>query len=230
MYGDYKYGQQLWYALIVVLNIFKTFKAEVELQLGKKIKLIKSDCDGEYYGRYDRSREQRPGSFVLFLRECGIVSQYTMLGKPSMNDMEENIRNVVFEKESVNDIDQALVSITVQETTPMIEDNILRDRSQGILRLSQENYIGKVLERFDMKYSKPGDTRISKGDKFSLKQCPDNDLERNEMYLSDPRMQHWKAIKCMMRYLRRTKGYLLTYWKSEGLEIIGYSDSDFARC
>ncbi|RDY07827.1 hypothetical protein CR513_08008, partial [Mucuna pruriens] len=58
---------------------------------------------------------------------------------------------------------------------------ILRDRSHGILRLSQENYISKVLKRFDMKDSKPGDTLIAKGDKFSLKQCLNNDVERNEM-------------------------------------------------
>ncbi|RDX71258.1 hypothetical protein CR513_49425, partial [Mucuna pruriens] len=44
-------------------------------------------------------------------------------------------------------------------------------------------------------------------------------------YLSDPGMQHWKTIKHMMRYLKRIKGYMLTYRKSEGLEIIGYSDS-----
>jgi len=58
---------------------------------------------------------------------------------------------------------------------------ILRDRFQGILRLSQESYIDKVLDRFNMKDSKPGDTPIAKGDKFSLKQCPNNDLERIEM-------------------------------------------------
>ncbi|RDY09632.1 hypothetical protein CR513_05973, partial [Mucuna pruriens] len=46
---------------------------------------------------------------------------------------------------------------------------ILRDHSQGILRLSQENYISKVFDRFDMKDSKPGDTLIAKGNKFSLK-------------------------------------------------------------
>ena len=33
-----------------------------------------------------------------------------------------------------------------------------------------------------------------------------------------------------MRYLQRTKYYMLTYRKSDQLEIIGYSDSDFARC
>ena len=33
-----------------------------------------------------------------------------------------------------------------------------------------------------------------------------------------------------MRYLQRTKDYMLTYRKSDQLEIIGYSDSDFAGC
>ena len=55
------------------LDVFKSFKAEVELQLGKKIKAVRSDRGGEYYGRYDGSGEQRPGPFVLFLKECGIV-------------------------------------------------------------------------------------------------------------------------------------------------------------
>ncbi|RDX60278.1 hypothetical protein CR513_61593, partial [Mucuna pruriens] len=67
------------------LDVFKSFKAEVELQLGKKIKAVKSDRGGEYYGRYDRSEEQHPGPFALFLRECGNGPQYTMPGKPSMH-------------------------------------------------------------------------------------------------------------------------------------------------
>jgi len=71
------------------LDVFKSFKNEVELQLGKKIKVVKSDCGGEYYGRYDGSGEQLPRPFALFLKECGIVPQYTMPGKPSMNGVAE---------------------------------------------------------------------------------------------------------------------------------------------
>ncbi|RVW90078.1 Retrovirus-related Pol polyprotein from transposon TNT 1-94 [Vitis vinifera] len=59
--------------------------AEIELQLNKRIKSVKSDCGGEYYGRYDGSGEQRPGPFAKYLEECGIVPQYTMPGSPSMN-------------------------------------------------------------------------------------------------------------------------------------------------
>ncbi|XP_068651606.1 secreted RxLR effector protein 161-like [Aristolochia californica] len=49
-------------------------------------------------------------------------------------------------------------------------------------------------------------------------------------YLSNPGMQHWKSTKRVMRYLRRTKYYMLTYWRSDSLEIIGFSDSDFVGC
>ena len=139
---------------------------------------------------------------------------------------------------------------------------ILRDRSQGILRLSQKGYIEKVLSRFGMSSCSPGETPVAKGDKFSLSQCPKNDLEIKEMqkipyasavgslmyaqvctrldiafivgmlgrYLSNPGMDHWKAAKRVMRYLQKTKDFMLTYRRSDSLEIIGYSDSDYAGC
>jgi len=49
-------------------------------------------------------------------------------------------------------------------------------------------------------------------------------------YLNNPDMDHWKATKWVMRYLQRTKDYMLTYRRSDQLEIIGYSDSNYARC
>ena len=42
-------------------------------------------------------------------------------------------------------------------------------------------YIGKVLSRFGMKDCAPRDTPIAKGDKFSLLQCPRNEIEKKEM-------------------------------------------------
>ena len=58
--------------------MFKIFRAEVETQLSKKIKCVRSDRDGEYYDRYDSSGEQRLGPFADFLDECGIILQYTI--------------------------------------------------------------------------------------------------------------------------------------------------------
>ena len=49
-------------------------------------------------------------------------------------------------------------------------------------------------------------------------------------YQSNPGMKHCKAAKKVMGYLQGTKEYILTYRKSDQLEVIGYSNSDFAGC
>ena len=58
---------------------------------------------------------------------------------------------------------------------------IHRDRSRGILGLSQKAYIDKVLSRFGMSNCALGNTPVAKGDKFSLHQCLKNELERKDM-------------------------------------------------
>ncbi|KAL0323439.1 UNVERIFIED_CONTAM: Copia protein [Sesamum angustifolium] len=63
----------------------------------------------------------------------------------------------------------------------MLGIEIHLDRSRGILGLSQKNYIKKVLKRYGMQDCKLGDTSMTKGDKFSLKQCPKNNFEEKEM-------------------------------------------------
>lgn len=148
------------------------------------------------------------------------------------------------------------------EASYVIGIEIFRNRSQGLLGLSQKEYINKVLERFRMEKCSAGIVPIQKGDKFSEKQCPRNDLERKEMesipyasvvgslmyaqtctrpdisfavgmlgrYQSNPGMDHWKAAKKVLRYLQGTKDHMLTYKRSDHLEVIGYSDSDYAGC
>ena len=49
-------------------------------------------------------------------------------------------------------------------------------------------------------------------------------------YLNNQGIDHWKATKRVLRYLQRTKGYMLTYRRSDQLEIVAYTDSDFVRC
>jgi hypothetical protein len=49
-------------------------------------------------------------------------------------------------------------------------------------------------------------------------------------YLSNPGMNHWKTTKKVLRYLQRTKNHMLTYRRSDKLEVIGYTDSDFVGC
>ena len=58
---------------------------------------------------------------------------------------------------------------------------IHRERFRGILGLSQETYINKVLERFNMKNCSLSVAPILKGDIFDLNQCPKNDFEKEHM-------------------------------------------------
>nr|CAN69554.1 hypothetical protein VITISV_009019 [Vitis vinifera] len=126
------------------------------------------------------------------------------------------------------------------EASYVIDIKIHRDRFQGILGLSQETYINKVLERFRMKNCSPSVSPIVKGDRFNLDQCPKNDLEREQMKnipyasavgsLINPGNDHWKAAKKVMRYLQGTKDYKLMYRRTNNLEVVGYLDSDFAGC
>ena len=51
---------------------FKVFKNEVQNQLGKNIKMLRSDRGGEYLIR----------EFIDHLRDCGIISQLTPPGTP----------------------------------------------------------------------------------------------------------------------------------------------------
>ena len=62
-----------------VFNTFKVFKNEVELQLGKKIKALRSDRGGEYLSQ----------EFKDYLAECGIVQQLTSPYTPQQNGVSE---------------------------------------------------------------------------------------------------------------------------------------------
>nr|XP_016507185.1 PREDICTED: uncharacterized protein LOC107824890 [Nicotiana tabacum] len=67
------------------------------------------------------------------------------------------------------------------EASYVIGIEIFRDRSQGLLGLSRKDYIERILERFNMNNYFAGIVPIQKGDKFSLMQCPKNDVDRKEM-------------------------------------------------
>ncbi|KAJ9555756.1 hypothetical protein OSB04_010370 [Centaurea solstitialis] len=148
------------------------------------------------------------------------------------------------------------------EASYVIGIEISRDRSRGLLGLSQKAYIERVLERFAMATCSASVAPIQKGDKFGLYQCPKNELERKQMekipyaslvgslmyaqvctrpdisfavgmlgrYQVNPGMDHWRAAKKVLRYLQGTKDLCLTYRKSKQLELVGYSDSDYAKC
>ena len=57
----------------------------------------------------------------------------------------------------------------------------MHDRKNKRLWLSQEKYIKKVLDRFNMKDSKPVGTPLAAHFKLSTELCPSNDKEKEEM-------------------------------------------------
>ena len=49
-------------------------------------------------------------------------------------------------------------------------------------------------------------------------------------YQSNPRVDQWRAVKKVLRYLQGTKDYMLMYRQTDDFEVTGYSDSNFAGC
>jgi Reverse transcriptase (RNA-dependent DNA polymerase) len=62
------------------------------------------------------------------------------------------------------------------EASYVIGIEIYQDRSRGMLGLSQKTYIEKILKRYNMQNYSPSVAPIIKGDKFSMFQCPKNNL------------------------------------------------------
>jgi hypothetical protein len=51
-----------------------------------------------------------------------------------------------------------------------------------------------------------------------------------DRYQKNPSISHWNGIKKALIYIQGTNGLMLTYERSDNLEIVGYSDSDFTSC
>ena len=45
-------------------------------------------------------------------------------------------------------------------------------------------------------------------------------------FQSNPKPEHWIAVKHILKYLQRTRDYMLVY-SSDNLVPLGYTDSDF---
>jgi hypothetical protein len=60
--------------------------------------------------------------------------------------------------------------------------------------------------------------------------CPDLAFVTGllDIYQKNTGIEHWKLVKKVLRYLQGTKGLMLTYRRSDSLQIEGYSDSDYA--
>lgn len=136
--------------------------------------------------------------------------------------------------------------------------HIERDRKNGIIYLDQRKYIMEVLQKYGMSDCKTVKTPMDVNTKFYEKEnseeikiltdipyqeiigCllyvsqvtrPDISFVINMLskYNSKPEMQHWLALKRVMRYLKGTQDYRLTYKQTPAETMThGYCDADWA--
>ena len=152
------------------------------------------------------------------------------------NDVEilSNIKKWLAEQFQMKDLGEASYVLGIQ---------IIRDRKNRLLALSQASYIDKVLIRFSMQNSKKGQLPSRHGVILSKEQCPKTPQEEEDMrrvpyasavgslmyamlctrpdicyavgivsrFQSNPGLDHWIAVKHILKYLRRTRNYMLVY-------------------
>jgi hypothetical protein len=136
---------------------------------------------------------------------------------------------------------------------------IFKDRRNGKLWFSQQNYVDNILLRFGMNDVKPFSVPLASHFKLYSSLCPSTKEEKEYMsripyanavgslmcamvstrldishavgvvsrYMENLGKEHWAAVKWVLRYLRGTSDYYITY--NSGCELVcRYVDSDFA--
>ncbi|GKB73974.1 putative RNA-directed DNA polymerase [Tanacetum coccineum] len=104
------------------------------------------------------------------------------------------------------------------EASYVIGIEIYRDRSRGILGLSQRAYIDKILKKYNMQNYSPTVALVVKGDKFGA-------YQRHHTLTFYPGKEHWKAAKKCKDSSRSTSGYIFMLsggpisWRSHKQEL-----------
>jgi len=70
------------------VDVLETFINEVERQLDRKVKVVRSDRGSEYYGKFNESGQCK-GPFAKLPESRGTCAQYTMLDTPQQNGVVE---------------------------------------------------------------------------------------------------------------------------------------------
>ncbi|RDX96187.1 hypothetical protein CR513_21198, partial [Mucuna pruriens] len=85
-YSKYNY-LYLIYEKSQSLDIFKSSKVEVELQLGKKIKVVKSDYGGEYYSSHSGEKPLKTTNYT----PNRVPNKYNIIGHMKENWIQEQL-------------------------------------------------------------------------------------------------------------------------------------------
>ncbi|RVW12605.1 Retrovirus-related Pol polyprotein from transposon TNT 1-94 [Vitis vinifera] len=196
----------------VIMAIVAHFDLELH-QMDVKIAFLNGDLDEEVY-------MEQPIGFV----EVGKEDLVCKLNK-SIYGLKQASRQWYLKFDKIitqngfkeNTVDRCIYLRDLGEASYVLGIKILRDRANGVLKLSQRAYIERILK--SLMYAQV---------------CTRPDIAfvvgMLGRYLSNPGSQHWKAAKKVLRYLQGTKDLMLTYQRTSLLDVVGFCDADFAGC
>lgn len=142
--------------------------------------------------------------------------------------------------------------VTVNEPDCYVGMELKRDREARTISISQSGYISRMLQRFGLLDAKEVVTPIEPSVKLmddssrDAEDCPYREAIGCLNYVSTisrpditfavntlarfsgkQRLVHWNAVKRVMRFLKGTIDYSITYGGSEEVGLTGYCDSDW---
>ncbi|GJR15593.1 retrovirus-related pol polyprotein from transposon TNT 1-94 [Tanacetum coccineum] len=122
-------------------------------------------------------------------------------------------------------------------TKQILGMSIIIDRTKGTLRLSQEKYIRKVLEKFNMKDAGLIMAKVpyasAVGSVICTMVCTRPNIAHAvgvvSRFMSNLGREHWEAVKWLLRYLKGTSKATLCFSRKE-VVLEGFSDSNYGGC
>ncbi|RVW31737.1 Retrovirus-related Pol polyprotein from transposon TNT 1-94 [Vitis vinifera] len=213
------------YKARLVVKGFNQKKSSLDLEIQRmdvKTAFLHGDLDTEIY------MEQLEG-FVLKGKEdyvCKLKkSLYGLKQAPRQNVSRiDNLKKQLSKSFAMKDLGPAKRILGIK---------IERDRASKKLCMLQEQYIEKVLARFNMSKAKVVSSPLASHFKLSSRHSPSIDKEKEDMrrvpYASTvgSLMYAMEVVKWIMRYLRGTSKLKLTFRGGKPI-LVGYIDSDMA--
>lgn len=162
---------------------------------------------------------------------------------PSINAIEDLLTNL-----------KTCFKITMDNAEEFVGVQIVREKDK--IKINQAPYIKRLLERFNMNNAKPVKTPSEPGvylqtsdsdikTKYPYREAvgsliflstvsrPDICFAVNQVsrFINNPNEKHWQAVKRILRYLKGTIDFVITYEKTNSVfKLVGYTDSDYAGC
>ncbi|WOG90447.1 hypothetical protein DCAR_0209691 [Daucus carota subsp. sativus] len=199
-----------------VFVTFKKWKTEVENQTGLKIKSLISDIGGEYSS----------DEFKSYCAEYGIRMIKTIPETPQQNGFDSSyiilllyVDDMLIAGSNMREINKLKRQMSEEfemkdmgAAKQILGMSIMRDRSEGTLKLSQEKYIGKLLEKFSIQDAKTRSTPLAAHFNLTKKQSPKMDEDKEYMAKKDVILEGFSDADLggCLDTRKSTTGYIFT--------------------